>query len=259
MNKIILTSLYLLFCAIIGNAQTNAVDFTANDCAGNSHHLFAELDAGKVIVISFVEPCSACIGPSQNAYTTVQSYASSNPGKVVFYLSDDQANTPCSSLIGWANGNGMPGITIFSDPAVKESDYGKFAMPKVVVLAGTDHKVYYIGDDGIFGSVLQDAINSALSATSVTQVQQQMTSLSVSPNPASDQLYVNYVTDGFSDINIDVCNLNGSILKSVHFGRQLPGSHQCKIAFDNVPPSELYFVRLYTGSKYLLAKFIIKN
>ena len=57
MKKIVFSAIWLV-TASFTFAQT-ATDFTANDCAGTSHHLFAELDAGKIIVAAFVMPCGS--------------------------------------------------------------------------------------------------------------------------------------------------------------------------------------------------------
>jgi hypothetical protein len=53
----------LFFCFVNSSISQTAADFTANDCNGTSHHLFAELNAGKVVVVAFVMPCTDCIGP----------------------------------------------------------------------------------------------------------------------------------------------------------------------------------------------------
>ena len=55
MKKLLLASSLLLLSGFIAFGQT-AVNFTGNDCAGTSHTLFTELDAGKVIVVTFVMP-----------------------------------------------------------------------------------------------------------------------------------------------------------------------------------------------------------
>ena len=103
MKKYILKSLLVLFVSNVSFAQTTATDFTTNDCNGLSHHLFDELDNGNVIVISWVMPCSPCATYSLPAYSAVQSFATSHPGQVHFYMADDYANTSCSSLSGWGN------------------------------------------------------------------------------------------------------------------------------------------------------------
>src|SRR5688572_1006830 len=102
--------LFLLLIAISWlpvSAQV-ATNFTCNDCSGNLHNLFSELDAGKVIVLDWVMPCGGCTAPSQTAHNIVQGFQSTNPNQVLFYMVDDYANTSCSSLNGWANSIGIP-------------------------------------------------------------------------------------------------------------------------------------------------------
>ena len=91
-----------------------ATDFTTDDCNGITHNLFDSLDAGNVIVISWVMPCGPCATYTIPAYAAVQSFASSHPGQVDFYLVDDYANTPCPTLVNWGNSNNMPLNTAFS-------------------------------------------------------------------------------------------------------------------------------------------------
>ena len=42
----------LIISYLAGISQNNATDFNALDCDGVSHHLFSELDSGKVIVVT---------------------------------------------------------------------------------------------------------------------------------------------------------------------------------------------------------------
>ena len=67
-------------------AQTNATDFTTDDCNGTSHTLFDELDDDKVIVIAWVMPCTPCATYAGYASNAVQSFATSHPGRVKYYL-----------------------------------------------------------------------------------------------------------------------------------------------------------------------------
>jgi len=126
-----------------GTSGPTATDFNVVDCDGVSHHLFGELDAGKIIVIAWIMPCTSCITDPLNAHNIVQTYASTHPGRVVMYIADDYANTVCSTVVGWSNFYGMTNSTKFSDPAITMSDYGVDGMPKIVVLGGSNHKVYY--------------------------------------------------------------------------------------------------------------------
>ena len=102
MKKYILTSLIFLFLASFSFAQM-ATDFTTNDCNGVSHHLFDELDNGDIIVICWVMPCVPCATYAGYASDAVQSFVTSHPGRVKYYLADDYANTACSNIDAWAD------------------------------------------------------------------------------------------------------------------------------------------------------------
>jgi hypothetical protein len=154
-------------------AQT-AVNFTSTDCAGNTHTLFSELDAGKVAVMVWVMPCSACADGAAAAHAAVQNIEASNPGKVVYYVIDDVGDNSCSLLTNWTNGNVASGLTIFqnTDGAISMSDYGTSGMPKVVVAGGYQHHVYFNKNNGLANDAtgIEAAINTAL--TDVVSVQQ---------------------------------------------------------------------------------------
>lgn len=56
MRRIFTSALFTIFYAIFSFSQTpldEAVDFTATDTHGQSHHLFAYLDAGKYVMLDF--------------------------------------------------------------------------------------------------------------------------------------------------------------------------------------------------------------
>ena len=157
-----LLSLSALILLSLGTvcSQTHATDFTASDCAGNSHNLFNELDNGDVIVIAWVMPCFSCISGPLSAYFTVESFEETHPGRVKFYVADDYANTSCSSLQDWCNNNGMTDVPVFSDYNVDMSDYGASGMPKVIVVGCSSHEVFFNSNNGVVG--IKDAIEVAL-------------------------------------------------------------------------------------------------
>lgn len=191
-------NLALLFGMLLSTpllfAQTNATDFTANDCSGTEHNLFSELEAGKVVVLAWVMPCGACIPDPLAAQAIVNSYSESHPNQVLFYLADDYANTDCSSLTSWAENNGMGGVTSFSDAAVNMGDYGQAGMPKIVVLSGQDHLVYFNANSSTIG--LGAAINEALADHTVGVSESEKNAIQLFPNPANTQLSLQLATKG---------------------------------------------------------------
>src|SRR5688572_17237395 len=157
MKKLLFT-LFAVLAITFGCAQT-ATDWTVNDCAGNPHTLFSELDAGKVVVITWVMPCGACIAPASTAANTVTGFGNPN---VIFYLVDDYGNTNCASMNSWASVNSITANAKFTNAAIDMTDYGTAGMPKTVVLGGTSHTVFYNVNGAVSQSALQTAISNAL-------------------------------------------------------------------------------------------------
>lgn len=250
MKKILLTAIIGLV-AIFGFAQT-ATDFTANDCSGNSHTLFTELDAGKVIVLTWVMPCIACIPVASTAATTAQGYASSNPGRVKFYLADDNLGSPlttCTELVDWATTNSISTNATFVDVKINALDYGGFGgeMQKTIVLGGTSHTVFYNVNGVVTTGALQTAINSALAATAGVITNNDITlELSAFPSPASLTTKINYTISNSTNVTIDVINILGEKVNSISVGTQSQGKHEYQLNLESLCEGT-YFVKLNAG------------
>src|SRR5690606_34972739 len=108
--------IWLLMCyCCFTNAQSTATNFNCNDCEGENHDLFDELDAGHVVVIVWVMPCATCINGALSAQTEVQNALMKRPGEVKFFLVDDYATTSCKSLKTWCTQNSITEATVFSN------------------------------------------------------------------------------------------------------------------------------------------------
>lgn len=255
MKRKLLVSFSLLISGILAFGQTTATDFTVNDCSGTSHHLFGELDAGKVVVIAFVDPCASCIAPSGTALGIVQSYASSNPGRVIYYLADDLANTSCSTLTSWGNTNGITGVPVFSTTAVSMNDYGSPAMPKIVVLAGPNHAVMFKQDNGLNSTNFTNAINQGLVA-GITEMDNADMNLNVYPAPATEFINVNFNLKENNKVRFDIYNVVGEVVKSVDFDNTSAGNNKTKISVELLS-SGIYFLKLTSGKSSDVIKFIV--
>jgi hypothetical protein len=258
MKRLFYLSAFVFLSSITTIAQT-AVDFTANDCAGVSHHLFDELDAGKIIVVSFVMPCGTCIGPSNSTETVVDGFATSHPGKVLYYVADDLGTSSCSSLTSWESTNGITPNATFSTPLFVEAQYGSGGMPKIVVIGGgSTHHVYFTQNGSVNTTNLQNAINTAISATAaVKQVKSDDLGLGVFPNPATDRIAISYNLAGYSDVSMEIYNLIGSRIKTVFLKNQVAGQHDINVSFDDKINNGVYFVKLDAGGNTQIMKFII--
>lgn len=258
MKKILLIVSVLIISVQFTGAQTTATNFNCNDCDGNNHDLFSELDAGKVVVIAWVMPCGSCIGPAKTAYGAAQSFETSNPGRVLYYLSDDYANTSCATMNSWASTNGMPNAITISNSAVDMADYGTAGMPKVVVLGGPNHTIYLNKNSGVTNSNVTSAITNALAATGINDNSEINFQLDVFPNPVIDKLHVTYSLLKSEKVKLEIVNLLGETIKEIANENQTSGKQELNISTENIN-SGVYFLKLTSSGNSQLLKFVITH
>jgi type IX secretion system substrate protein len=265
MKKLILSASILLFSGIIAIGQTTASDFTASDCSSGNHTLFTELNAGNVVVLVWVMPCSMCISDAKAAYDAVQGFSTSNPGKVIYWLSDDAGNTSCSALSSWASTNsiGTTGSAYFGNTgnAIDEANYGGSGMPHVVVMGGSSHTIYYNQKNGSSdGAAITSAINTAIAATTgVGNVSNSVSILTLFPNPAKNNISLKYGLDNAAPVNIEVYDIVGKNVKTVALGEQSSGEHSLDLNFENKLANGVFFLKMNVGNASQIVKFAIAD
>jgi len=235
-------------------AQTNATDFTTDDCNGTSHTLFDELDDDKVIVIAWVMPCTPCATYAGYASDAVQSFATSHPGRVKYYLADDFGNNTCSYLTGWAANYNITTDAIFSDAILNMTDYGTNGMPKVVVLGKNTHTIYYNENDNKTTQIgVENAITLALSPT--VEIDEQVGNsfnLTAYPNPTNGLLNVKYTSN--IPVQFDVINMLGENV----FSQKTNNTKNTTIDVSNLNKG-FYFLQMTTDSKTTSLKFTLNK
>jgi hypothetical protein len=259
MKKLNILFFALLLLAKTATGQTTATDFTATDCNGTSHNLFTELGQGKVVVLVWVMPCATCINDAKGAHEAVQSFATSHPGKVVYYMVDDNGGTSCASLTGWANTNNIKqDVTFFRNQGVEinEDDYGGPGMPHVVVI-GLDKKIYFNVRNGQNNrTAIQDAISKALTTVSVAEIPAMSGNVSVYPNPGQNNITASFTLQAATEVNFEVYNALGEKVLSQTKGTQPAGAQQLNIDV-NPMINGIYFLKITTGEQTFLTRFIV--
>jgi hypothetical protein len=217
------------------------------------------LDSGKIVVLVWVDPCSACISDAKAAYDAVQSFVTSHPGKVYYWLSDDIGNTSCTSLNSWASTNAIgSNKTVFDNAGNvnSEANYGGTAMPHVVVLGGTNHHVFYNVRNGANdGAAITDAINQALT-TGVNDLPASFVALKVYPNPASGDVKVSFVLTQASNVQLDVVDMMGKVVRTYAY-QELSGTQMLQLHLDNNLAEGNYFLRLKANNQTATQSFTI--
>lgn len=245
--KKLFTTAALTFAAAISIAQTTATNWTAPDCDGLSHTLFSELDSGKIIVFAWVMPCGSCVAPSKTAYNAVQSFATSHPGKVRFYLADDLGDATCSTLSSWVTANSIgstSNMKIFSNAGnvIDENDFGGTGMPHIIVMGGAAHTIHFNKKNSASNDLsgITAAINAAIGSTSVAGLERRVT-FSVSPNPVINSLKV---TSAEPISSLQILRPDGALVKELKFAEGVASpSVDCSAL-----PGGTYLVRVTDNS-----------
>lgn len=173
------------------HGQSVAQDFTLDDCAGTSHHLFAELDQGKVIILEFamVPACSPCIDAGHAIQTIMEEHAITHPDVVKWYAWGYNDVYTCDDMTLWESSNDLSPSATFINGTDVVSYYGGMAMPTMIVLAGTEHLVV-LNEHGFIPSTqahLENAIDAALTV-GIPEEPAAGLQLSLGPNPTAGPL-----------------------------------------------------------------------
>lgn len=261
MKKILLSLTMLLTSSITFFGQT---DFNVTDCAGTPHQLFSELDGGKVVVLVWVMPCSSCITGAKTAYNAAQSFASSNPGRVVYYLIDD-AGGNCGTLSSWATTNTITPSSVFANTGnvINMTNYGSTSgMPKVVVLGGNAHAIFYNQiNSGFNQAAITTAITNALASQNSIGINENASTdfeLSLFPSPVSSIAKISYTLEQTTDVCFDVYNMLGEKVKTIAIEKQIAGKLETQINIESLC-NGVYFVQLKADNRTEVIKFSIKR
>lgn len=262
MKKLVLLFSMIICGLTVSIAQTTATNFTVEDCDGNSYDLFTELDAGKVIVMAWVMPCGACIGPALTAYNIAESYEASNPGKIAYYLIDDYGNTNCNTLTGWGSTNGVgPNLVSFSNSEILMSDYGAAGMPKIVITGGASHSIYFNENNANAGDVdeLENAMQTALSAlTGISDPSNDNFNLNVSPNSSTSVISLDYTLVNAGKVEIDVFNILGQKVERFISEYQQAGTHKMDLNMKTAG-NGIYFLKFRYDQQVRIVKFSVSG
>lgn len=239
-------------------AQTTAMDWTKEDCDGNSHNCFDELDNGTVLLCEYVMQCGTCISAANYLNEIYTDYEASNPGRVKFYAIDWNAAFTCSSFQNWASGLSC---TTFLNGYDEVSYYGGMGMPTVVVLGGADHQVYYkkLGySNSADNANIRAAIDEALNATGISEDNTLISSLNIFPNPSNASTTITYSLKTSGKVLIEVLNTLGANVESIDIGQQVAGENHY-ILNTEMLNSGLYFIQIGNGTAKEVMKLMVMN
>ena len=245
---------------ILNFSFAQALQFSGLDCNGNSIDLFADLDAGKAVILHFFMPnCGTCIPVAQKMQTMSQTINATYPGMVKGYAFPFQNSTTCNYTSTWVSNNNLSTLYAPVDSgATQVAYYGGFGMPTVVVLGGLNHEVLFNTQNFVTSdtTTIKEAIlNMFQNANGLSDFNDLGAKIQLYPNPSNDILSIAIENEGNSTLVIDVTDVTGKIVMSID-NNEFNGIYNNKINTASLNNGN-YFIRIKLNEKLYMRKLIV--
>jgi hypothetical protein len=218
-------TIYVIFAVMVSfiantsKAQTTAMNYNFIDCAGNSQSIFADLDAGKAIILEFfMNSCSPCITAGGKLETMKADLLAEYPGMIKAYAFGYNNTYSCTTINNWVSNNGFTSIPADSG-AAQVAYYGGMGMPTIVILGGgTAHSVLgspYIGFTTSDTTTMAADIRNFLGATASVNENTLFSQVTLYPNPAANETNLSFSITKSTTVVIDVIDVTGRKIESL--------------------------------------------
>lgn len=236
--------------------QETAMDFDQADCAGMQHHLFAELESGKVVILEFVMlNCAPCITATKSLEKIIGAYSAEDKERIELYSMGFLNAYTCPQMNAWRTNNNFS-HEVFTGGEQQVAYYGGMGMPTIVVLGSNQHKVYYktSGYTPALDPQIRTAIDSALtySALGIRETLSRE-SFNVYPTISSGDFTINVKNVPENSV-VTIFNITGNAVTSLPVGQN--GKFTIK---GGQMPAGFYIARLKTGNIYSEGIKLIKQ
>ena len=251
-----------MFVITISKAQI-PMQFSGVNCNGGSVNLFADLDAGKAVILHFFMPsCGSCPPPAQKIQTMANKINAMYPGMVKGYAFPFQNSTTCAYAAGWVSSNNLSALYQPMDSgAAHVANYGGFGMPTVVLLGGSGANRRVMFSTLSFSTsdttAMRDSILALLSTTGINDLPSAVNAFSVYPNPASDNISIKLDLNETSNLIVDIADINGNQV-AVIMNEKQSGLVTKQVNIEELPNGN-YFVRLQVNGKTTTQKLTINH
>lgn len=214
----IILGIVLTFSSISSKAQTAAMGYDFIDCAGNSQSLFADLDAGKALIIEyFMTSCSPCISAGATLEAMKSDLMAEFPGMIKAYAFGYSDTYTCPTINSWVTTNGITSIPADSG-ALQVAYYGGMGMPTIVILGGgTSHTVLgspYLAYTTSDTAIMANDIRNFLNGTGIKE-NNFISNMSLFPNPSNEQVKLTFEIKESSTIKIELFDITGRLISTV--------------------------------------------
>lgn len=259
MKKKLLGFFALVLGSLTMNAQTTAMQFAGQDCNGNNVDLFADLNAGKCVVLFYYMPnCGACPPPASSIQTMANNVMNTYPGLVKGYAYPYQNSTTCTYSASWVTNNNLNFYAPMDSGATQVAYYGGFGMPTVVLVGGLDHRVMFVTQSFLTSdtTIMRDSILNFLSAVSVNNLPTAISSVNTYPNPANTSVTAEINLTKSSTVTMQIVNILGEVVETVYNGETPAGTLRKEISTATYAEGN-YFLRITSDGEVTNQNFTV--
>lgn len=260
MKKSILLSVVVLFAITFTKAQT-AYQFAGMDCNNIPVDLFADLNAGKAVILEFYMPnCGSCPPPAQKIQAMGNKINQTYSGMVKGYAFPYQNSTTCTYSSSWVNSNNLSSFwTPMDSGAYQVAYYGGFGMPTIVLLGGQDHRVMFstLSFSTSDTTIMRDSILALLGTTGIHDLSNELNAFEVFPNPANESVSVSIDLKNATKVLIDVIDISGKQIAIIS-DEELNGKITKQFDTSTLANGS-YFIRININSKVNTEKLTVQH
>ncbi len=157
---------------------------------------------------------------------------------VDFYLNGDKVGLWCSAHGGASNIYGQENcLWLYPNPMLW------IQVNHIYLNVNRAIALFPVVDDGTFGIGDDKFMNGLKLGQSF-------------PNPAKGRVTIEYELQTANDVRIELCDIQGKIVKSFPQGRQVAGKHSFSFDSSQMAPG-VYFYTLFSGQKHLTKRLLI--
>lgn len=230
--------------SLSSKAQTTAMNYDFIDCAGNSQSIYADLDAGKALILEFfMTSCSPCVTAGGKLETMKADLLAEYPGMIKSYAFGYSNTYTCTAINNWVTTNSFTSIPSDSG-AAQVAYYGGMGMPTIVILGGgTGHTVLgtpYVGFTTSDTTTMANDIRNFLNSLGVAE-NASLTDLKLFPNPTDQSVQLSFNLKETTDLKIDLFDVSGRLITNIADRKNQSG----KI-------SEVINTSTYTNGSYIV-------
>jgi nitrate reductase NapAB chaperone NapD len=199
-------------------AQTTAMQLSGPDCNGMNHDLYADLDAGKAVILHFFMPnCGSCPPPAQKIQAMANNILANHPSTITAYAMPYTNSTTCSYTASWCSTNGLSLYMPYDSGATQVAHYGGFGMPTVVLLGGAgSYRVMFstLSFSTSDTTIMRDSILRLIGAmpNAINELPKAVNSFNVFPNPSANLINIQLELNQVSNVTIDITDITGKIV-----------------------------------------------